>query len=196
MKKLILCLAIIFTFAGCDVMKQIGGVYNLSQCDYTYNSVNNLQIAGISLGDGGGVSASRLASIATILSGGGNLQNIPFNMTLNMNVANPNKSTAFLNALDYAVIINDLEFTEGKVDIPLRIEPGQTQVVPLHLSVDLRNLMNRYSQQKIASTLNSFLGISPSPTCVKVNIWPKVMVGKTPIKSPAAIPIVFNFGGK
>ena len=56
--------------------------------------------------------------------------------------------------------------------------------------------MDRYSQPKVASTINAFLGITPSPTTVKVNIWPKVMVGNTPIKSPAAIPIIFNFGGK
>lgn len=196
MKKIFLCFAVIFALSGCDVLKQIGGAYNLSQCEYNYNSISNLQIAGINLGNGGSIPAAKLASIATILSGGGNFQNIPLSFSLNMDVKNPNPNAAFLNALDYSVIINDLEFTQGKMDIPIRIEPGQSQIVPLNMTIDLKNLMDRYSQPKVASTLNAFLGITPSPTTVKVNIWPKVMVGNTPIKSPAAIPIIFNFGGK
>lgn len=196
MKKIFLCFAVIFALSGCDVLKQIGGAYNLSQCEYNYNSISNLQIAGINLGNGGSIPAAKLASIATILSGGGNFQNIPLSFSLNMDVKNPNPNAAFLNALDYSVIINDLEFTQGKMDIPIRIEPGQSQIVPLNMTIDLKNLMDRYSQPKVASTINAFLGITPSPTTVKVNIWPKVMVGNTPIKSPAAIPIIFNFGGK
>lgn len=196
MKKIFLCFAVIFALSGCDVLKQIGGAYNLSQCEYNYNSISNLQIAGINLGNGGSIPAAKLASIATILSGGGNFQNIPLSFSLNMDVKNPNPNAAFLNALDYSVIINDLEFTQGKMDIPIRIEPGLSQIVPLNMTIDLKNLMDRYSQPKVASTLNAFLGITPSPTTVKVNIWPKVMVGNTPIKSPAAIPIIFNFGGK
>lgn len=196
MKKIFLCFAVIFALSGCDVVKQIGGAYNLSQCEYNYNSISNLQIAGINLGNGGSIPAAKLASIATILSGGGNFQNIPLSFSLNMDVKNPNPNAAFLNALDYSVIINDLEFTQGKMDIPIRIEPGQSQIVPLNMTIDLKNLMDRYSQPKVASTINAFLGITPSPTTVKVNIWPKVMVGNTPIKSPAAIPIIFNFGGK
>ncbi len=196
MKKIFLCFALVFALSGCDVLKQIGGAYNLSQCEYNYNSISNLQIAGINLGNGGTIPAAKLASIATILSGGGGFQNIPLSFSLNMDVKNPNQNAAFLNSLDYSVIINDLEFTQGKMDIPIRIEPGQSQIVPLNMTVDLKNLMDRYSQPKVASTVNAFLGITPSPTTVKVNIWPKVMVGNTPIKSPAAIPIIFNFGGK
>jgi hypothetical protein len=68
--------------------------------------------------------------------------------------------------------------------------------LPLSINVDLKNLMDRYSQQRVANVLNSFLGISPDETKVVVKLKPKVMVGKTPIKAPTAIPVVFTFGGK
>ncbi len=188
-------IAILF-FSGCNIWNRITGTYNFSQCEFTYNSVDNIQLAGINLGDGSGMSLANMAAIATILSGGGNLQTIPLNMKLKINVKNPNQTPAFLNALDYTVEINDLKFITGKIDIPIRIEPQQTTVLPLNINVDLKNLMDRYSQQRVANVLNSFLGISPDETKVVVKLEPKVMVGKTPIKSPAAIPIVFTFGGK
>lgn len=196
MKKTIIILSIIVLFSRCNMWNRLIKTSNFSQCEYTYNSVENIQLAGINLGNGSGMSLANLTSIATILAGGGNLQTIPFNMTLKMNVMNPNKTPAFLNALDYTIEINDLEFVNGKMDIPVRIEPEQTAVVDLNIGVDLKKLMNRYSQQRVANVLNSFLGISPDETKVTVKLQPNVMVGETSIKSPEAIPIVFTFGGK
>ena len=117
-------------------------------------------------------------------------------MTLNMDVTNPNSTAAFLDALDYAIQINEMEFVEGKMDIPIRIEPGETKVVGIPVSVDLKNLMNRYSQERVTNEMSAFLGITPNETSVSVKLWPKFTVGGTLIKVPAAIPVVFNFGGK
>lgn len=196
MKKVILFLSVALLFNSCEVMNRIGGAYQLSQSEYRYRSLDNIQLAGISLGNASTISVSKLASIATALAGVNTMQNIPFTMTLSMDVTNPNKSAAFLDALDYAIQINDMEFVEGKMDIPIRIEPGETKVVPIPISVDLRNVMNRYSQQRVANEMSAFLGITPNETSVTVKLWPKVTVGNTLLKSPAAIPVVFNFGGK
>jgi LEA14-like dessication related protein len=195
-KTAIIFTSILLLLSGCDVFKQIGGAYQLSQCEYTYHSVDDIQIAGINIGDGSRLSLSNLASISTILAASSKMQTIPLTLTLNMNIKNPNEAVAFLNSLDYAIEINDLEFTNGKIDIPLQINPGETQTMPIHMSTDLKQLMNRYSQEKVSEVINSFFGISAEQTRVKVNLWPKVLVGKTPVKSPAAIPVIFTFGGK
>lgn len=195
MKKIILALLVVLSFNSCNVFNQIGGAYNLSQCDYTYKSLSDIQLSGIKLGDASRMSVSNLASISTILAGG-NMQTIPFNMTLNMEVKNPNKSAAFLNALDYVIMLNDMEFASGKMDIPLRIEPGMAQVLPISIGTDLKQLMNRYSQDRVAKDMSSFLGITSDQIVITVKLWPKLMVGETPIRVPAPIPVMFTFGGK
>ncbi len=191
---LIVLAAVMLT--GCDIMNKIGGAYQLSQSEYRYNSLSNIQLAGINLGNASAISLSNLASISTVLAGNSTMQNIPFSMTLNMDVTNPNSSAAFLDALDYSIMINELEFAEGKMDIPIRIQPGETTVVPIPISIDLKNLMNRYSQDRVANEMSGFLGITPNETTVTVKLWPKLTVGNTLIKVPAAIPVVFNFGGR
>ncbi len=195
-KKNITILIAAVMLTGCSIMNQIGGAIQLSQSEYKYHSLNNIQLAGINLGDASSISVSNLASIATVLAGGSAAQSIPFNMTLNMDVTNPNSTAAFLDALDYAIQINEMEFVEGKMDIPIRIEPGETKVVGIPVSVDLKNLMNRYSQERVTNEMSAFLGITPNETSVSVKLWPKFTVGGTLIKVPAAIPVVFNFGGK
>ena len=180
---------------ACDVMNKIGGDYRLSQSIYKYSSLNDIQLAGMKLGNASSISLSNLASVATVLAGG-NKQNIPFSMTLNMDVTNPNTAAAFLDALDYQVILNDLELVEGKMDQPIRIEAGETKVVPIPVSIDLRKLMDRYSQERVTKEMSSFLGITPNETTVMVKLWPKLTVGNTLVKVPAAIPVEFKFGGR
>lgn len=195
-KKLMLIVIAAIMLTGCDIMNKIGGAYQLSQSEYRYNSLSNIQLAGINLGNASAISLSNLASISTVLAGSSAMQNIPFSMTLNMDVTNPNSSAAFLDALDYTIMINELEFVEGKMDIPIRIQPGETTVVPIPISVDLKNLINRYSKERVANEMSGFLGITPNETTVTVKLWPKLTVGNTSIKVPAAIPVVFNFGGR
>ena len=196
MKKAIIILSTILLMYSCDVVKQIGGAYNLLQCKYDYKSIDNIQIAGVNLGKGKSVSILEIASLTTILSGG-SLQNIPFSMVLNLDVENPNeKDAAYLNGMDYMIELNDMELTSGKLDVPVRIDPNQSAVIPLSIGVDLKSLMNRYSKDKVSSEMSRFLGISPGQTKVTVKLWPKVLIGDVPIKSPAHIPVTFLFGKK
>ena len=134
-KKNITILIAAIMLSGCNIMNQIGGAIQLSQSEYRYNSLNNIQLAGINLGNASSISVSNLASIATVLAGGSTMQTIPFSMTLNMDVTNPNTTAAFLDALDYAIQINEMEFVEGKMDIPIRIEPGETKMVAVMVLV-------------------------------------------------------------
>ncbi len=194
MKKSLIILSTILLMYSCDVVKQIGGAYNLSQCKYDYNSIDNIKIAGVNLGKSRSLSIADIATLSTVLAGG-NLQNIPFSMVLNLDVLNPNESPAYLNGLDYEIEINNMEFANGKLDVPLRIEPGKSMVLPLSIGVDLKNLMNRYSKDRVSTEMSRFLGISAGETKVSVKLWPKVLIGDVPIKAPTYIPVSFVFGG-
>lgn len=193
-QTVLILLLLIIPLSSCDVLNQVSGVIQLSQCDYKYNSISDIQLAGINLGNGSTISLSNFTTISSILTGG-NLQTIPFSMTLNMDVTNPNRAAAFLNALEYIIEINEMEFTTGKIDVPLRVEPGQTAVLPISVGVDIKNLINRYSRNRVAREMSGFLGLSSDPTKVTVKLWPKLMVGNNLVKVPAPIPVEFTFGG-
>lgn len=195
MKRIIAIFGLIFTLMSCDVINQVTGITTLAQCEYKYNNINDIQLAGINLGKGTSISLANFATISTILSGG-SMETIPLSMTLMLDVINPNTTTAFLSALDYDILINDMELTTGQIDTPLRIDGGSQAVLPITVGVNLKNVMDRYSRDKVSKEMSGFLGLSSEPTKVKVNIWPKLKVGGTPIRVPAAIPIEFTFGGK
>ena len=113
MKKAIIILSAILFLSGCDVVKQIGGAYNLSQCKYDYKSIENIKLAGVNLGKSKSISIAEIATLTTILAGS-SMQNIPFSMVLNLDVQNPNEAAAYLNGLDYMIELNDMELTTGR----------------------------------------------------------------------------------
>jgi len=40
---------VFFFLPGCDVVKQLGGAYTMTQCKYDYQSISKLNLAGMDL---------------------------------------------------------------------------------------------------------------------------------------------------
>ncbi|GHV53730.1 hypothetical protein FACS1894181_17650 [Bacteroidia bacterium] len=177
---------------GCDVMKQVGGAYNMSQCKYTYRSISNLNIAGMDLSKG--VSLSYLPRITSILTG--SAQSVPLNFTLNVNVENPNTSAAMLQGLQYILSIDNVNFTSGTIDQALNIPAGGNQVMPFVIGFDMAALLKGESKDAVVNIAKNFLGIGDKASNVTFQIKPSFLVGNIPVTSPAYIPINFAFGGK
>ena len=192
-KSFIILFATIF-LSGCGVVNQIAGLTAFSQSEYSFNSISNIQLGNINLGGGQTLSLANIAAVSSLLSGA--QQSIPLGMTINLDVTNPNPVAAVLNSVDFDIIINDMALTSGVINTPMRVEAGQTAVMPISIGVDLRTLINSYSQQQVTSAFSSFLGITNTPANVTVRLRPSLMVGNTPIPSPVAIPVSFNFGGR
>jgi hypothetical protein len=167
----------------------------MSQSNYSFNSISNVQLGGLNLGNASSISLSNIASVATLLAGGGQ-QPIPFNMVLNMNVENPNPVAAILSGLGFDIAINDMHLTSGNINQPIQIDAGQTVVLPISIGVDIRDLISQHSQQQVSSTISSFLGITNNAANVTVRLRPTLMVGNVPVPSPVAIPVSFSFGGR
>ena len=178
-KRVLALLAIVVTLASCDATKQqVSGMYNLVNCKYSYQSISDLSISGINASDG-----LSLTSIAKVTS-------------LNVDVKNPNTSSALMSGMDYIISIDDIEFTTGSVNQPLNIGAGQTQVLPIGIGLDLATLMKTNSQSTIMEIAKNFLGIGSQQSKVSVQLRPTFNIGQSKVPSPVYIPLNFSFGGK
>jgi LEA14-like dessication related protein len=177
---------------GCDVMKQVGGAYNMSQCKYEYRSISNLNISGMDLSKG--ISLTHIPKITAILSG--STKSIPLSFTLNVDINNPNASAAMLQGLQYMLSIDNVDFTTGSVDNALNVPAGGTQVMPLAIGFDLATLLKGESKDAVVNIVKNFLGIGDKASNVTFRIKPTFMIGSVPVTAPAFIPVTFSFGGK
>jgi LEA14-like dessication related protein len=155
--------------------------------------MGNLTLSGIKLNQQN-LSAINILKLTSILTG--TATSIPLNMTLNINVKNPNNSAALLNGLDYIINIDDIEFTSGKLDQSLNVAAGATSVLPLTLGVDLAALIKNNSKDAVLKIAKNLAGISGDMSRITLQLKPTFLIGNTPITSPIYYPVSFSFGGK
>jgi len=191
-KNLFILLTVIIAITGCDVAKQVGGAYNLTQCKYDYNSISGLQLAGMDLSRG--ISAMQVLQLTPILTG--QATSIPLNFTLNLDVTNPNSTAAMLHGLQYILSIDNVQFTSGTINQALNIASGEKQMLPLTIGLDLATLLKGETKDAATNIVKNFVGINDQKSQVTLQIRPTFMIGNQAIASPVYIPVQFSFGGK
>jgi len=190
-KTAVFCLSLCMVLAGCDVMKQVGGAYNMTQCKYNYNSISQLTLSGIDMSRG--VSITSLPAVLSILSG--QATSIPMNFNLNLDVSNPNATEAMLHGVEYILSIDNVQFTSGSMNQSLMIPSGGQQMLPIRIGIDLVTLMKGETKDAVTSIVENFIGIGSRQSNVTLQLKPTFMVGNIPVTSPMYIPVSFSFGG-
>lgn len=192
MKQFFCLFLTLILISGCDVAKQVGGAYNLTQCKYDFNSISALNLAGMDLSRG--INAMQVLQLTPILTG--QATSIPLNFTLNLDVANPNQSAAMLHGLQYILSIDDVQFTTGTVNQSLNVPAGGKQILPLTIGLDLATLLKGETKDAVQNIVKNFIGINNQQSQVTLQIRPTFMIGDRAIASPVYIPVRFSFGGK
>ena len=194
MKKssIILSLILCTTLSGCGVLKQLEGVYNMTECKYSYNSISQMSLSGIDVTRG--VSITSIPTVLSILTG--QATSIPLNFNLNLDVDNPNASEALMHGLEYILSIDNIQFTTGSLNRSLSIPAGGREVLPLNIGLDLKTLLSGQSGDAALSIVKNLIGIGDQKSNITVQLKPSFMIGNYPVSSPAYIPVNFSFGGK
>ena len=196
MKKIILSLSLLLTLFACDVAKNVvGNAYNLFQCEYEYKSISGLTLNGVNLQDVNSITSLNPLSAASLLAAvsGGNSP-LPLNFTLNLNVKNSSAERAALSGLQYVLLIDDVQMTEGFMTQALSVSPGGTSTFPIQVSFDLREVLSGKSADAVKNMAFNFVGLGDTASRVTVKLRPSMMIGEQNIISPVQIPISFTYG--
>lgn len=194
MKRISFLLTLIFlAFASCDTAKQqIQGMYNMINCDYSYQSLNNISIAGINASNG--ISLANIPKVTSILAG--TATSIPLDFTINLNVANNGTSAALLSALNYTITIDNIQFTKGALTENFEVPAASSRTLPLTVSLDLKTLLSGESKNSALGIVKNLLGMGTQESKVSLSLTPSYNLGSTKIISPIPIKVDFAFGKK
>ena len=193
MKKIIsgILFSVMLILSGCTALQTgLSNAYNLANCDYKYNSVSDIIISDINISKG--LSPLMIPKVLTILSG--NAKSIPLDMTLNLDVNNPNAGTAAFQALSYIVMIDDIQFTTGNFRQPFSVGAGETKMLPVTIGFDIAELMKNNSRSAVENIAKNILGLGNSKSKVTVQLKPSFKVGEQTFTSPVYVPVTFNIG--
>ena len=192
-KSFILLMTVFFVLSGCNVAKDLGGAYNMTQCKYDFNSISNLNLAGMNLSNG--ISAANILKLTSILTGNAS-SSIPIDFTLNLDVTNQNPTAALLHGLQYILSIDGVQFTTGSLNQSINIPGGSKQMLPVVMGFDIGTLLQGETKDAVQNIIKNFVGINDQQSNINLQIRPTFMIGNYPVTSPVFIPVNFAFGGK
>lgn len=172
---------------------QMSQAYNLTKCDYSYHSIADVTLSGTNLSRS--LSPIALLQLTSLLSGD-IPQTLPLQMTLKINVKNPQVTPAQMQGLAYSIAVDDIDLTQGAINQAFSVAAGETQILPIELSVDLATLIRKNSQESILNIARNIAGISSQRSKITLQLRPTFSIAGTSVTSPIAYPVSFYVGGK
>jgi hypothetical protein len=194
MRKLHLLCGLAVILFSCDVAKQIAGsALAFSQCQYSYQSVSGLTLAGVNLQN-----VSSLSSLnpltAVNLASALTSKTLPLQFTLNLNVKNPNAQAAALSGLQYILEIDDVQMTQGALNQAVQVPGNGTAILPVSMAFDLKSVLSGKSADAVKNLAYNFTGLGDSPSKVTFRLKPSMNIAGQTIVSPVFIPVSFTYG--
>jgi len=193
-KVKVIILSLVVFLSSCDVLKEVSSMYNFVKCDFRLNNVTNVRLAGVDVQKVQKRSELSIMDIAKLTRAYATNQ-FPLDLTLNVEVRNPNKEKAVMNGMEWILLIDDIEMTRGKLDRRIEVLPNnQSTIMPLTLSVDLQKVLTGKSSDALINFGLNLAGAGNKPTRVALKAKPSIVVGNMTFPYPDYITIRTEFG--
>ncbi len=192
MKNLPLFLLFFFLLVSCSTIRE---TRTLTRCEFRYDRISDLQMAGIVLDDIHSykdLNMLQMASLSNALLSG----DLPLQMTLILQARNPNSLPAAMNELEYILYLDDVEMTRDKIDRKIVIPPGETVSIPVSTKL---NFLEVFKLSSLQSITNLVLSLSERPgysSRLTVKVRPSILIGKRPVYYPGYIKISQELGAQ
>lgn len=140
----------------------------LGNFNYNVESVDQVRLAGRDINSfetDGGVSVASLPGIAMALL----RQDLPLQGRVNLQISNPTKTFANINEFKYVIELSGKPLFEGSVDENIRLNTGQSMVVPLSFNANIFGLAKEQGFDKVLGDIltrksNAILALKIKPS--------------------------------
>lgn len=191
MKTKLLLLTIIIFFASCRQVKEL---ITLTKCDFRLATVENINMAGIS------VQKFKSFTDLSIMDGANLIASVakgtlPLSLTLNVEARNPNTKPAALNKLDWILLIDDIDVASGTTTKRVEIPPSNgTGIFPVQITTDLFKVLSGQSGKNMINFGLNLAGYGNRPTRIALKAKPTIMIGNSAVEYPGFITIKNEYG--
>lgn len=177
-----------FVIASCA---SLSGLTNFAKCNFDFKSVSDVSLCGInvnqkqSLKDFGVADALKVASAFAS-------KNFPLSLNVNVDVKNPNTTTARLDGFDYILWIDDMKMTSGSMNKQITVGANQTVTMPVEFSINLLDILTSQAKDKLVSFGCGLATNNADASRVKLSLKPYFTIGNSVMKFPSYITIGGN----
>ena len=154
---------------------------NIKDCTFSLNSISNVSVNNISfegkrtLAD---FSQSELLSIYSGLK-----SDVPISFLAQLKIDNPNNQKAELSALEWILLIRDIEVATGVLDQKVKIDANETKVIPINVETNT-SVLRKLSPQEIKTIVMNLSTSRGLPKNSTLKVKPAIKIGKKMLKTP------------
>jgi hypothetical protein len=189
-KIVVALLIIVLTYPACDILQQM---MTFTKCEFKMNSLTNARLVNIDVQNKKSISDFTLIDAAN-LTKSLVTNKFPLTFDLNIEVKNPNTTPASMQKMEWRVFLDDIQIVEGVMDQRVAIEPGASQIIPLQVAVDLKEVFTKESKDALINLGLNLADAGGYPTRVKLDIKPTVYVGSFALAYPGYFTLKKEFG--
>ena len=190
-KGIIITLALLMVMgilAGCS---SLSGLTNFAKCNFDFNSVTDVTLCGINVNNKKTVKDFNVTD-ALKLANAFTSKSFPLALNVNVDVKNPNTTTARLDGFDYILWIDDVKMTSGSMSKQISVGANEKVVMPVNFTVDLLDILKSESRDKLISFGSGLATNNADASRVKLSIKPYFTIGGSVMKFPTYITIGGN----
>ena len=190
MSKIKRTLIIIFVALGlssCEVLTQVANqaaqMYNLVNCTFDFNNVNNIQMLGINLNKGmtkNDLNVSQLLSLTNALIN----KSLPVSFNVNLDVNNPNSIAAAMTKMDYVLTLNGKQVVSTTLNQGVNVPANSKGSVSIPITTDLFQLFSGESADAIVNLAFKLAGTSSEPVNVGLKVKPYININNQQLAYP------------
>ena len=186
-KRTLIIIFVALGLSSCEVLTQVANqaaqMYNLVNCTFDFNNVNNIQMLGINLNKGmtkNDLNVSQLLSLTNALIN----KSLPVSFNVNLDVNNPNSIAAAMTKMDYVLTLNGKQVVSTTLNQGVNVPANSKGSVSIPITTDLFQLFSGESADAIVNLAFKLAGASNEPVNVGLKVKPYININNQQLAYP------------
>ena len=186
-KRTLIIIFVALGLSSCEVLTQVANqaaqMYNLVNCTFDFNNVNNIQMLGINLNKGmtkNDLNVSQLLSLTNALIN----KSLPVSFNVNLDVNNPNSIAAAMTKMDYVLTLNGKQVVSTTLNQGVNVPANSKGSVSIPITTDLFQLFSGESADAIVNLAFKLAGTSSEPVNVGLKVKPYININNQQLAYP------------
>ena len=186
-KRTLIIIFVALGLSSCEVLTQVANqaaqMYNLVNCTFDFNNVNNIQMLGINLNKGmtkNDLNVSQLLSLTNALIN----KSLPVSFNVNLDINNPNSIAAAMTKMDYVLTLNGKQVVSTTLNQGVNVPANSKGSVSIPITTDLFQLFSGESADAIVNLAFKLAGTSSDPVNVGLKVKPYININNQQLAYP------------
>ena len=186
-KRTLIIIFVALGLSSCEVLTQVANqaaqMYNLVNCTFDFNNVNNIQMLGINLNKGmtkNDLNVSQLLSLTNALIN----KSLPVSFNVNLDINNPNSIAAAMTKMDYVLTLNGKQVVSTTLNQGVNVPANSKGSVSIPITTDLFQLFSGESADAIVNLAFKLAGTSSEPVNVGLKVKPYININNQQLAYP------------